>query len=120
VSDPQFALECVRAGAVDVFNIALCGCGGIYRALQVAAVARAAEVPCLLGSTLELWPGTAAQAHFGAAISSLGFPSDLVGPLMYQTDVVRRPWSYSGGALAVPRSPGLGVELDYGLLGDPI
>lgn len=120
VSDPQFALECVRIGAVDVFNVSLCGCGGIYRALQVAAVARAAEVPCLLGSTLELWPGTAAQAHFGAAIPSLGFPSDLVGPLMYQTDVVQMPWDYSDGALSVAEMPGLGMELDYGVLGSPI
>src|SRR3712207_7236609 len=53
VGDPEFALECVRADAVDVFNIALCGCGGIYRALKVAAVAEAAGISCLLGSTLD-------------------------------------------------------------------
>jgi L-alanine-DL-glutamate epimerase-like enolase superfamily enzyme len=120
VSDPQFALECIRAGAVDVFNLALCGCGGIYRALKVAAVAEAAGVPCLLGSTLELWPGTAAQAHFGAAIAPLSFPSDLVGPLMYQSDVVRLPWSYVDGTVLLPDAAGLGVDLDYERLGDPI
>jgi L-alanine-DL-glutamate epimerase-like enolase superfamily enzyme len=119
VGDPQFALECVRTGAVDVFNIALCGTGGIYRALQVAAVAGAAGVPCLLGSTLELWPGTAAQAHFGA-VAPLAFPSDLVGPLMYQSDVVRNPWGYRDGTVAVPDTPGLGVELDAANLGEPI
>lgn len=120
VSDPQFALECARTGAVDVFNVALCGCGGIYRTMQVAAVAHAAGIPLLLGSTLELWPGTAAQAHFGVATHALGFPSDLVGPLMYQTDVVNRPWEYVDGDLQVPDLPGLGVELDYTLLGEPI
>lgn len=119
VSDPPFALECVRAKAVDVFNISLCGTGGIHRALKVAAVAEAAAVPCLLGSTLELWPGTAAQAHFGA-VAPLAFPSDLVGPLMYQSDVVRNPWGYRDGAVVVPDAPGLGVELDYERLGEPL
>jgi muconate cycloisomerase len=120
VGDAEFALECVRTGAVDVLNIALCGCGGIYRALKVAAVAEGAGIPCLMGSTLELWPGTAAQAQFAAAIPPLGYPSDLVGPMMYQSDVVREGWSYHEGALPLPDAPGLGVELDYGLLGEPI
>ncbi len=111
VGTPEFALACARTGAVDVFNLALCGCGGLYRAMQVAAVAEAAGIGCLLGSTLELWPGTAAQAHFGAAIGPLRMPSDLVGPLMYQSDVVREPWSYQDGLLPVPNAPGLGVEL---------
>jgi galactarate dehydratase (D-threo-forming) len=119
VSDPAFALECVKRGAVDVFNIALCGCGGILRARQVAAVAEAAGIPCLLGSTLELWPGTAAQAHFGATIR-LGYPSDLVGPLMYQDDVVADPWSYCDGGLPVQDADGLGISLDYSRLGAPI
>lgn len=112
VGDPAFALACARAGAVDVFNIALCSCGGIHRAWKVAAVAEAAGIACLLGSTLELWPGTAAQAHFGAAVSGLEFPSDLVGPLMYRSDVVRDPWRYEAGSLLVSDAPGLGIELD--------
>ncbi len=120
VSEPEFALECARTAAVDVFNIALCGCGGLHRALKVAAVAEAAGIPVLLGSTLELWPGTAAQAHFGVSAAPLGMPSDLVGPLMYQSDVVSAPWAYQGGALAVPEAPGLGVEPDYEALGSPI
>ncbi len=116
VSDPEFALECVRREAVDVFNLSLCGCGGIYRARKVAAIADAAGVGCLLGSTLELWPGTVAQAHFGQACANLTYPSDLVGPLMYQSDVVKPGWGYHDGALSCGEAPGLGVELDYGLL----
>lgn len=120
VGDPEFALDCLRAGAVDVFNLALCSCGGIYRTTQVAAIAAAAGASCLLGSTLELWPGTAAQAHFGRACAVLDYPSDLVGPLMYQSDVVAPGWRYDNGALACPDRPGLGIELDYALLGTPI
>ncbi|MGV3723846.1 MAG: mandelate racemase/muconate lactonizing enzyme family protein, partial [Actinomycetota bacterium] len=74
VGDIRFALECARTGAVDVFNLALCSTGGIHRALKVAAIAEAAGIECLLGSTLELWPGTAAQAHFGAVVPGLGHP----------------------------------------------
>jgi galactarate dehydratase (D-threo-forming) len=121
VSDPDFALACVRTGAVDVFNIALVSCGAFDRMVRVAAVAEAAGIPCLIGSTLELGPGTAAQAHFGAAALTIGsYPNDLVGPLMYQHDVIRRPWSYTQGSLALGDGPGLGVELDYDRLGKPI
>lgn len=120
VGDPKFAWECARTGAVDVFNLALCSTGGIHRARKVAAVAEAAGIECLLGSTLELWPGTAAQAHFGATVPGLGHPSDLVGPLMYQTDVVTEPWHYAGGDMPVSERPGLGVDLDYARLGAPL
>jgi muconate cycloisomerase len=113
-------MECARTAAVDVFNLALCSTGGIHRALKVAAIAEAAGIECLLGSTLELWPGTAAQAHFGAVITGLSHPSDLVGPLMYQSDVVTEPWSYLDGALPVSGRPGLGVDLDYAGLGAPL
>jgi muconate cycloisomerase len=81
----------------------------------VAAVAQAAGIRCLLGSTLELWPGTAAQAHFGAVIGGLEYPSDLVGPLMYQSDVVREPWQYRDGKLPVSDGLGLGVTLAEGI-----
>lgn len=111
ISDADFALDCARTGAVDVFNLALCATGGIWRGMQVAAVAQAAGIRCLLGSTLELWPGTAAQAHFGAVIGGLEYPSDLVGPLMFQSDVASDPWEYRNGHLPVSDASGLGIQL---------
>lgn len=112
VSSPRYALDVVRAGAVDVFNVSCVGCGGIYRARKVLAVAEAAGIPCLLGSTVELGVGTAQQLHLAASSPAVTWPSDLIGPLLYTADVTAEAWRWRDGSLVVPDGPGLGVSLD--------
>jgi muconate cycloisomerase len=106
------ALEYVRHEAVDVFNVATVSSGGIYRAKKVLALAEAAGVQCLLGSTVELGVGTAAQLHLAASSAVVTYPSDLIGPAMYVDDYVAQPFQYAQGYLPVPSGPGLGVEVD--------
>ena len=67
VSTQEYALEVVRHEAVDVFNVSTVGCGGIYRAKKVIAIAEAAGLHVLLGSTVELGVGTAAQLALAAS-----------------------------------------------------
>ena len=112
VSSPDYALELVRHDAVDVFNVSTVGCGGIYRAKKVIAVAEAAELHVLLGSTVELGVGTAAQLALAASSWRVDWPSDLIGPLMYTDDVLNEPWEWEDGHLRVPHGAGLGVTLD--------
>ena len=111
VNDVLYALSLLRAGAADVFNISTVGCGGIAPARTVAALAAGAGVPILLGSTVELGVGTAAQLHLAASIAGLSWPSDLIGPLLYTDDVIQEPWQWENGRLRVPEGPGLGVTL---------
>ncbi len=112
VSTPEYALELVRHEAVDVFNVSTVGCGGIYRAKKVIALAEATGLEVLLGSTVELGVGTAAQLALAASSARVDWPSDLIGPLMYVDDVLLEPWEWENGYLRVPSGAGLGVTLD--------
>ena len=76
------------------------------------AIAEAARLECLIGTTQELSIGTAAAAHLGVAAPRVTVASDPVGPLLYRGDVVARPVSYRDGALQVPTGPGLGMSID--------
>jgi len=106
------AVRYIRHESLDWFNLATTGCGGIWPARCIAEMAQAAGVGILLGSTVELGPGTLAQLHLAASIRDLTLPSDLIGPEMYQDDVLDAPLCYASGCLTVPSVPGLGVGMD--------
>lgn len=108
----SYALDVIRQEAVDVFNVATVSSGGIFRAKKVLALAEAAGVQCLLGSTVELGVGTAAQLHLAASSAVVTYPSDLIGPAMYVDDYLSQPFTYEAGHLPVPTGPGLGVDVD--------
>jgi galactarate dehydratase (D-threo-forming) len=112
VYNPSFALELARRGAVDVFNVAPFLLGGIAPCRRVFALARAAGIRCLIGTTQELSLGIAASAALGGAMTNLDFPCDPTGPHLYVDDVVAAPVRYEAGHLVVPTGPGLGVEID--------
>src|SRR5699024_9157296 len=82
--------------------------GGITPALRVVAIAEAAGLDGLVGTTQELSIGTAAAAHLGVATGCVTVPRDPAGPLLYTADVVRTPGVYAGGHLLPPAGPGLG------------
>ena len=112
VGDLEYGLALVKANAVDVFNIATTGAGGIWPARQIVALAQAAGIGVLLGSTVEMGPGTLAQLHLAATVPNLALPSDLIGPGMYRDDVLKKPLHYINGRLKVPHGAGLGGEID--------
>lgn len=111
VGDLSYGLELVKHDAVDVFNVATTGAGGIWRARQVVTLAQAAGIGVLLGSTVEMGPGTLAQLHLAATIPNLTLPSDLIGPALYTDDVLEEPLRYRAGKLAIPDRPGLGIRV---------
>jgi muconate cycloisomerase len=112
VNDTAYGLALIKAGAVDVFNVATTGAGGLWPARQIVTLAQAARVGVLLGSTVELGPGTLAQLHLAATVPNLTLPSDLIGPGMYRGDVLAKPLVYRQGKLDVPPGIGLGGEID--------
>jgi muconate cycloisomerase len=89
--------------------------GGLLPTLDILGIARGAGVPCLLGSTVELGVATAFLAQIGGAIDAFRVcpvPSDVIGPLYHEADIVATPIRIEGGLAYVPAGPGLGVELD--------
>ena len=107
-----FSVALVRHRAVDIFNIIPSQTGSLSRARRLAETAAAAGLQVLLGSTVELGPGTAAALHLGVSTKALTVASDLIGPGHLEDDVVAPLFTYESGELPVPEGPGFGVTLD--------
>ncbi len=107
-----FLTALIRHHAVDIVNVVPCQAGGLRRAKRLIHAAATAGIPALLGSTIELGPGTAASVHLAVASESVGVPSDLVGPGLLRGDVCATPFSLEGGEIAPFEGSGLGVVLD--------
>ncbi|MEO3388720.1 enolase C-terminal domain-like protein [Mesorhizobium sp. CAU 1741] len=105
------AMQLLRAGAVDIFNITV-NSGGLLQVKKLMALAEIAGIRVLIGTTQELSIGSAAHVHLGASVPELHSASDTVGPLLYVEDVVKERVRFEGNRLVVPDGPGLGVELD--------
>jgi L-alanine-DL-glutamate epimerase-like enolase superfamily enzyme len=89
--------------------------GGLVPTLDILGVARAHGIPCLLGGTVELGVATAMLAQLGAAIDLIRdcpVPSDVIGPLYHDADIVATPLRIEAGQAFVPAGPGLGVDFD--------
>jgi galactarate dehydratase (D-threo-forming) len=112
IRSPEYALRCIKARAVDIFNISITVAGGIGGMQKLFALAEAANIECLIGTTQELSIATAAQAHVGVAAPRLDYASDPVGPCLYTADVVREPVRFEGGEIVVPEGAGLGLEVN--------
>ena len=109
------AMQLVRTGAVDIFNITV-NSGGLLQVKKLMALAELAGIRVLIGTTQELSIGSAAHVHLGASVPELHSASDTVGPLLYIEDVVKERVRFEGNRLVVPDGPGLGVELDQDAL----
>jgi len=112
VRSPEYAIRLIRRQAVDIFNISITVAGGIQGMQKLFAIADAANLECLIGTTQELSIATAAQAHVGACSVRLDYASDPVGPSLYERDVTVQPVRFENGCLQVPDGIGLGVEGD--------
>jgi muconate cycloisomerase len=123
---PQDVLEIVRLGAADMISLYTTKPGGLFKAKKVAAVAEAAGLPLNVNGSHETGVGNAGNLHLvasTAAVTEAGVfpvtslrehPTTEMAGRMYLDDIVTRPFEYRDGHLVVPKSPGLGVELDMG------
>jgi muconate cycloisomerase len=110
------AYRLAEARAVDIFNISLQACGGITEARQVYALAAAAGIGTLIGTTQELSIGTAAQLHLATAMPNLTHPGDCTGPVLYRDDVAAERVRYEHSHAVVPTGIGWGIALAEGML----
>ncbi|WP_164974692.1 mandelate racemase/muconate lactonizing enzyme family protein [Halegenticoccus tardaugens] len=102
------AVDLVKRGAGDIYNIKLMKTGGITEATRLNAVAAADGRPTQLGSMVEGHIGTAAGVHFVAAFENVVW-NEMVGPFMTTEGITDLDTN-------VPRitveGPGLGVSVD--------
>lgn len=113
VFDARDALAGAAMRLADVFSLKIMKSGGIRRALEVAAIARAAGIGVYCGCMFETGIAHAAGAHLAAALPDLHLGCEFYMPTYYaREDLLAEPFPVRGGFVHVPDGPGLGVEMD--------
>ena len=111
---PQDALEAIRCDACDLISIYPGKNGGIVRSLQIAQMAVAAGLQCVIGSNLEMDLGTAAMLHLAVAMPALAtsVDHDIIGPLYYERHLTDFPVRFKAGFAIVEDRVGFGASID--------
>jgi muconate cycloisomerase len=112
ITTPEDVLLATRLETGDLVNIKVVKSGGILNSKRMAAIAKAAGKDCLVGSMLEMGPGTIFAGHFAISTGNVTYASEIVGPLLLSDDILADPVVVENGRLRVPDSPGLGIQLD--------
>ncbi|OLN24286.1 dipeptide epimerase [Domibacillus antri] len=108
VFSPGQALEIVQKKAADWLNIKLMKTGGIMRAMQIADIAEAGGIPCMIGSMMESGPGVLAAAHLACAHPNI-LKVDLDAPLWLE-DSGTESFPFQGPIIHLSEQPGIGYD----------
>ena len=91
--------------------------GGLRRSKVLAGICETWGLGLSMHSNSHLGFSLAAMVQLAAAVPNLTYACDTHWPWKTEDVVAGQPFSFSGGAIAVPDRPGLGVELDRDALG---
>jgi len=105
---PADALRLCAADAAPYFNIKLAKSGGIYSALQIAAIAQASGRTCMVGCMLESRLGLSASAHFAAACESVRY-YDIDSCYEHSEELIEGGLTLTDGIITLPETPGIGA-----------
>lgn len=108
---PHNLRRLVEAGAMDVAVLDLTPAGGITGLRQQVAIVEDAGLPATHHCAFDLGVRTAAILHAVYGLPGLNLPPDTVY-YGWEDDIVRKPFEIKDGAMTVPQSPGLGIEVD--------
>lgn len=113
VFDPKGALYASQIRMADIFSLKIMKSGGIRRALEVAAIARAAGIEVYGGCMFETGLAHAAGAHLMAAVPDLILECEFYMATYYaEDDILTEPFPVRNGRVHVPKGKGLGVRVD--------
>lgn len=105
------ALDLIRPiPAAGIFNIKMMKSGGIYPALQIADLARQADIRLMWGCNDESIVSITAALHAAFACPNTAF-LDLDGSLDMATDIVSGGFLLKDGMMRIGEGAGLGVKL---------
>jgi L-alanine-DL-glutamate epimerase-like enolase superfamily enzyme len=108
---PREMLRIAGARAADSINIKLMKTGGLFRALQVNAIAEAAGIRAQVGTMVESSIASAAGLHLAMALENVR-TIEMGGPNMIAHDIGNLKSYYSTHRIDLPDAPGLGIEID--------
>jgi L-alanine-DL-glutamate epimerase-like enolase superfamily enzyme len=113
VRDLGAARVLLETGAVDALVVKPARVGGLRQAAAIAELATGSSVPVTVSTLFETGVGLAAAAHLAATVPGPQ-AHGLATATLLESDLLTTSLALAGGRLAVPRGPGLGVELDEG------
>jgi muconate cycloisomerase len=117
-------IEIIERCAAQIVSIYTTKPGGLYRAMEVAAVARAAGIVCNVNGSAELGIGNLANVALAAAAPAVTLSCVIpvstpaaaqrgqIGGMFYKDDLIAAPMELSDGAIRIPTGPGLGIDVD--------
>ena len=117
-------IQIIERRAAQIVSIYTTKPGGLYRAMEVAAVVRAAGLVSNVNGSIELGIGNLANLHLAAAAQCVKIPcvfpistpaehqSGQVAGIYYTDDLLVGPMRFRDGAIEVPDTPGMGIEPD--------
>ena len=113
VFSPTEALRVVALGAADLVSIKVMKHGGIIRAREVDAIARAGGLACYGGDMMETGIACAAGAQLIAATANISLGCEFYQPRYYlEEDLLAEPFPIRDGRVVVPTAAGLGIAVD--------
>ena len=110
--------------AAQIVSIYTTKPGGLYKAMEVAAVCRAAGIICNVNGSVETGVGNLANIHLAAAapaatlscVVPVSTPAEWqtgqVGGIYYLDDLITAPMKLVNGTIEVPTAPGMGIDVD--------
>ena len=117
-------IQIIEKRAAQIVSIYTTKPGGLYRAMEVAAVARAAGLICNVNGSVETGIGNLANLALAAAAPSVVLScvvpvstpaeaqSGQVGGIYYKDDLIVSPMRLVDGAVDVPEGAGMGIAVD--------
>jgi L-alanine-DL-glutamate epimerase-like enolase superfamily enzyme len=110
--DEYSTLAVLERGSASVIVTDPHQLGGLARFKQMAAIAEIADVPIVKHSFGDLGISSYACAHVLASCVNTGFAHQTHCQLLADDIIDGGVPTFEGGTLAVPKKPGIGVELD--------
>ncbi|WP_395446664.1 mandelate racemase/muconate lactonizing enzyme family protein (plasmid) [Aminobacter sp. UC22_36] len=118
------AIQIIQNGGIQIISIYTTKAGGLYKAMEVGAVCRAAGIICNVNGSIETGIGNLANVQVAAAspaatlscVIPISTPAEAqhgqVGGIYYKDDLLVAPMQVVDGAVVVPSGPGMGIDVD--------
>jgi muconate cycloisomerase len=117
-------IQIIAHRAAQIVSIYATKPGGLYKAMEVGAVCRAAGIICNVNGSVETGVGNLANVQLAAAapavvlscVIPVSTPAERqtgqIGGIYYTDDLIKHPLSLVDGEIEVPAGPGMGVDVD--------
>ncbi len=117
-------IEIIEQRAAQIVSIYTTKPGGLYGAMEVAAVARSAGLICNVNGSVETGIGNLANLQLAAAapavvlscVVPVSTPAEMqsgkLAGIYYKDDLIKEPMRLVEGAIELPGGPGMGIPAD--------